>query len=184
MYSQVYFHPVRRIYDIHLRDFLKDWLHNGYYTTSTEEHMQLTDIEVLAAMRKAERDPSHTGHIHARRIIGREHFKKIYSRTPKDADLNPEAGKQVFKALCDKFGPEYIRHDRYTQHGEAPNFPVLLADGNLEWSLAKSEVLSRLPVVNIDFVFTDRCIYNKAAMWLKQHHEKIIQPKIEVENNG
>ena len=29
MYSQVYFHPVRRIYDIHLTDFLRDWLEEG-----------------------------------------------------------------------------------------------------------------------------------------------------------
>jgi HD superfamily phosphohydrolase len=29
MYSQVYFHPVRRIYDIHLKDFLAAWLPGG-----------------------------------------------------------------------------------------------------------------------------------------------------------
>ena len=29
MYTQVYFHPVRRIYDIHLRDFLREWLDDG-----------------------------------------------------------------------------------------------------------------------------------------------------------
>jgi HD superfamily phosphohydrolase len=26
MYSQVYFHPVRRIYDLHLMEFLRQWL--------------------------------------------------------------------------------------------------------------------------------------------------------------
>ena len=31
MFSQVYFHRVRRIYDIHLRDFLKEWLCNGQF---------------------------------------------------------------------------------------------------------------------------------------------------------
>ena len=33
MYSQVYFHPVRRIYDIHLTDFLRDWLPEGVFST-------------------------------------------------------------------------------------------------------------------------------------------------------
>jgi HD superfamily phosphohydrolase len=33
MYSQVYFHPVRRIYDIHLKDFLKEWLSGGAFPT-------------------------------------------------------------------------------------------------------------------------------------------------------
>src|SRR5205807_1153099 len=29
MFSQVYLHPVRRIYDIHLQDFLREWLPGG-----------------------------------------------------------------------------------------------------------------------------------------------------------
>ena len=33
MYSQVYFHPVRRSYDIHLKDFLKKWLPGGKFPT-------------------------------------------------------------------------------------------------------------------------------------------------------
>ena len=33
MYSQVYFHPIRRIYDIHLKDFLTAWLPNGGFDT-------------------------------------------------------------------------------------------------------------------------------------------------------
>ena len=35
MYSQVYFHPVRRIYNIHLMDFLKEWLDEGAFSTDT-----------------------------------------------------------------------------------------------------------------------------------------------------
>ena len=36
MYSQVYFHPVRRIYNIHLTDFLKEWLGGGAFATDLE----------------------------------------------------------------------------------------------------------------------------------------------------
>jgi HD superfamily phosphohydrolase len=184
MFSQVYFHPVRRIYDIHLRDFLKDWLLDGYFSTSSEGHLKMTDIEVLAAMRNAERDKCHAGHIHACRILNRNHFKVVYSRTPKDADINPEAGKKVFEELCDRFGSEFFRHDRYTQQGEAPNFPVLLADGSLDWSLTNSEVLRRLPVVNVDFVFADRSVYGQAVTWLRHNRENVIQPEVEGRDNG
>ncbi len=31
MFSQLYFHSVRRIYDIHLKQFLKEWLPSGQY---------------------------------------------------------------------------------------------------------------------------------------------------------
>ena len=42
MYSQVYFHPVRRIYDIHLMDFLKEWLHDGKFSTDLSDHLKMT----------------------------------------------------------------------------------------------------------------------------------------------
>ena len=29
MYKQVYMHPIRRVYDIHLKDFLKSWIAGG-----------------------------------------------------------------------------------------------------------------------------------------------------------
>jgi HD superfamily phosphohydrolase len=38
MYSQVYFHPIRRIYDLHLKDFLIEWLGDDGYPTDTERH--------------------------------------------------------------------------------------------------------------------------------------------------
>src|SRR5437879_8100121 len=37
MYTQLYFHPVRRIYDIHLREFLKSWLPGGFFSTNLAE---------------------------------------------------------------------------------------------------------------------------------------------------
>ena len=46
MFSQVYCHPVRRIYDVHLRDFLKEWLDGGFLGTTIDEHLATTDIEV------------------------------------------------------------------------------------------------------------------------------------------
>lgn len=53
MFSQVYFHPVRRIYDIHLKDFLLEWLHSGHYPTETEEFSNHTDVEIISDMRQA-----------------------------------------------------------------------------------------------------------------------------------
>ena len=50
MFSQVYCHHVRRIYDIHLKDFLKKWLPNGMFTTSIEDILQITDNEVSSEL--------------------------------------------------------------------------------------------------------------------------------------
>jgi|GEM_PF-6106831 len=50
MYTQLYFHPVRRIYDIHLKDFLKAWLEEGIFSTEPESLLKITDNEILAAI--------------------------------------------------------------------------------------------------------------------------------------
>src|SRR6185437_10922852 len=53
MYTQLYFHPVRRIYDFHLKQFLADWLPNGKFPVNASDHLETTDSEVLAAIRLA-----------------------------------------------------------------------------------------------------------------------------------
>ena len=58
MYTQLYFHPVRRVYDMHLCDFLKDWLPNGIFFTDIEGHLKLTDCEVMSAIHAAAASPS------------------------------------------------------------------------------------------------------------------------------
>ena len=50
MFSQIYLHPVRRAYDLHLKDFLRAWLPNGMFPPSVSEFLEISDIEVLAAM--------------------------------------------------------------------------------------------------------------------------------------
>ena len=183
MYSQVYFHPIRRIYDIHLQDFLKEWLADEGYPLDVDGHLQLTDTEVLAAMREADRDPSKPGHIHARRIIRREHFKKVYSPTPDDIKVNPEASRAVYEALCAEFGDECFRHD-YNLSGEGSrNFPVDIGQ-EIVSSLAISDPLKQLPSANVDYVFTDRKLYEEAKRWVKDHKEEVIKPKGERESNG
>lgn len=179
MYSQVYFHPVRRIYDCHLKDFLKEWLEDGIFSTRVLDHLQLTDNEVSAVLWKAAFDENTKGHIHARRIVQREHFKLLYQRNSKDVNVNPEAGKSIFEALKDKFGEKQFRHDRYSQKGGAPDFPVRLHNDQIESSLAKSDPLKNLPVVSIDYVFANRDIFERAQKWLETNHKEIISPKPE-----
>ena len=53
MYTQVYFHDVRRVYDRHLRDFLQAWLDGGKFPSSWERIMEYTDHEVTAAIRSS-----------------------------------------------------------------------------------------------------------------------------------
>ena len=184
MYSQVYFHPIRRVYDIHLMDFLKEWLRDGTFAIDLPTHLAITDNEVTAGLLQSAYDETDACHPHSRRIIQREHFKRIYERNPKDVEINPEAGEAVFRALCNEFGFENFRHDRYRQTSGSPDFPVRLRDDRIVSSLALSGTLNKVPVVSIDYVFSERSKYNEASEWLTEHLEKVIQPIEKEGENG
>ena len=183
MYSQVYFHPVRRIYDIHLMDFLNHWLPNGVFSTDLSTHLQMTDNEVTAALLAASVKEQHSGHVHARRIVFREHFKIIYERNPTEVAINPEAGDAVYRSLIEAFGADVFRHDRYQQSGGPPDFPVRMRDDQVVSSLALSQALHDVPVVSVDYVFADRALHSKASEWLTERREKVIQPNVEETDN-
>ena len=182
MYSQVYFHHVRRIYDIHLMDFLKEWLDGGAFSTDLHDHLGMTDNEVTAGLLEAARDDSKPGHVNARRIVGREHFKLIYERKPQDFKINTEAGKAVFEALSSEFGADNFRRDRYRQESGLPDFPVKMRDGQVDSSLEISETLNKVPDVSVDYVFAERSMLDRAQQWLTRHRADIIQPKEETDN--
>lgn len=177
MFSQVYCHHVRRIYDIHLKDFLKRWLPGGLFSTSTMDLMQMTDNEVTSELSKAIRDERHPGYEPACWIARREHFRLLYQRTRDDQKINQEAGLSVFKAACEKFGESEVRRDSYIQKGGGLNFPVLARDGRIFSSLSQSETLERVPVVVIDYVYISPKFRKQAVMWLDKNRKEIITPR-------
>lgn len=182
MYSQVYFHPVRRAYDFHLQDFLCSWLGENGVPADLNKFLLLTDNEVLVELRKAADSPSHSGHDPADRIVNRKHFRLLYERNPDDASKNPEAGASVFEAACKEFGKDLFRHDRYTQGGSGTVFPVKLRDGKIASSFALSEVLKSVPLVNIDYVFVAPEIRSKTEKWLRKERSAIVSQITEDES--
>jgi len=183
MFSQVYFHHVRRIYDIHLKDFLKNWLENGYFSIEIDDHLNVTDNIVLSAIFKAALKPDSTGHIHAKRITEHKHYKVLYRQNHRDQLKDSDAVYTVFKAACNEFGEKSIKCDIYTPKGQNTNFPVLLNDGNIVYSHTLSSLLKELPDMKIGYVFADPVIVSKAKTWLKNNKDNIIKRSTESENS-
>lgn len=175
MYSQVYFHPVRRIYDIHLKDFLIEWLPEGKFTINVEELLSLTDNEVLAALLSASRAGDHKCHDSARRIVKREHYRMLYEKNPEDLKINPEAGRMVYTALRSRYGDEAVRVDSYTAKNSLAEFPVLCSDGRIFSSYDLSETIQRLPIASFDYVFIRPDLFKEADEWLKNNRQDIIK---------
>jgi uncharacterized protein len=184
MFSQVYLHRVRRIYDIHLKDFLQAWLENGKFSLDLNDHLAMTDNEVLTAMGQAVRDPGHPGHVHACRILRREHFKVLYAPTPSELAANDDAAVQVFEAAKERYGEEHLRFDRYTKGAGSAEFPVLQANGKPGSSLSVSGVLARVPEASTQHVFVSRETFDDARRWKDANLAALIEPRVEEEEDN
>jgi HD superfamily phosphohydrolase len=179
MYTQLYFHPVWRIYDFHLLEFLKSWLPEGRFSTELRQHLAMTDNEVNAAMMAAAYNPSERGHRHARAVFCREHFRLIYERNPQDIQTNPKATAAVAKFLVDKYGPDSVHLFVYSETGSPTDFPVRLMDERVVSSLDSSSVLPIIPVVTAEFVFVAGERQKEAAAVVKDQITSIIKPRRE-----
>jgi uncharacterized protein len=178
MFSQVYLHPVRMIYDIHLKDFLLDWVqaeHGGAYPTEVEAFLGVTDNEILAALLLAADDENAAGHEHASRIINREHFKVFYSRRPGDVALFAEAATAIFKAAEEEFGSDNVRYADGRKSGIPETFAVQDRDGQSVASTALSDAFERLLQPKDEFVYVAPELREKAQKWVEKNGPDIIQ---------
>lgn len=173
MYTQVYFHPVRRIYDQHLAGFLKSWLKHGVFSTDVEDHMAITDNEVLSAMLNASRDETAAGHEDAVAILQRKHFRLVYD-LQSDLQYTTTPGQAIQDRLCREFGESRIKHDAYRGTEEVADFPVLHA-GDVISGRSASQAITNMPTVAVDYVFVDPEIRDRAKSFLNEHRDSILK---------
>jgi HD superfamily phosphohydrolase len=174
MYSQVYFHHARRVYDFHLMEFLKAWLPDGQFRTDIEGHQAMTDNEVMSGLLAAANDVGRPGHEHARRIIRRQHFRLLYSRNPDDLRINTRAAAAVAKNAASLFGANSIHYYNKAEANRAIEFPVLLPDNHVTSSLNASAVMRTVPFLSVDYVFVDPARRQEAERWLREKHSEAI----------
>lgn len=182
MFKQVYFHPVRRIYDIHLKEFLKEWLERGIFPTDVEEHLRTTDNDILVGIARAASRPSERGYEPAVRVATRTHFKLLYERNPTDYQRNPVIVDAIHTAATQEFGPQRLRVDSYRPKVGLPDFPVMQSDGRIESSLNVSEAIRLIPSVVVGYVFVDGDILSEARRWLRTKLEAIIEQGLGVQH--
>jgi HD superfamily phosphohydrolase len=173
MYTQLYFHHVRRIYDFHLQQFLSAWLPNGKFGTEVAQHLAVTDAEVIAAMRAACNDPALPGHVPARRIIKRQHFRMVADFNAADRDGDPMAASHLAERIVERFGAERVRLDSYRPKSKGARFPVLTRDGKIEWSTLLSATLNQVPTFAVEYVFVDPEIADPARAEVSRFREEL-----------
>jgi len=175
MYKQVYLHPIRLIYDIHLIEFLEKYLPGGKFSTDLTEHLNLTDNEVEVAILAAARNPEDKAHVLAKRLVDRsERFRWVYGRGAAQMKATPHMGDEIGEGLKDAFGPENVRAwGSIVATASANDFPVQrIADASIESSLILSDVLPQLPPVAGEHFFVAPKFKNEAAKWITKNVKK------------
>jgi len=186
MYSQIYFHHVRRIYDIHLKEFLKKYLHTKRgrpeFPTDTKEFLQYNDSLVLAQIYISANDPNSPEHEYSKRIIQRRHFKLIYERNARDIEINPNAVEMLFNVLKEKFGKDNVIKDEYEEKGGIVDFLIIDRNNQITHAFSESEVLPKIPKVITGFIFVNPELKEQVENWLKKNKKELL--KREAENEG
>ena len=153
MFSQVYFHHVRVMYDEHLIRFLRSYLPDGRYPEN-DVYLSYDDIEVMSLLRNnAEQD------VHARAITAREHFRMVYGRdADPSTDFDIEA--QLTEGL-ERFGDRAIIRSSSKSAVALQRGDVLVVDplsGRVADILDRSQMLAALGGVGYLRVFAHRDI--------------------------
>ena len=142
-----------------------------------DEHLSLTDNEIISALRSASFNSHAKGHKHAKRIIDRTHFKLLDQRNPSDTNIN--SMELIYDAARQEFGNENVRRDDYPPKGEPLDFSVLMRNGEIVSSLSLSKSLKNLPIAMFDYVFIELSLLTQARTWLKNNKQDIIALKQE-----
>lgn len=185
MFSQVYFHPIRKIYDIHLQDFMREAF-PGVLTDDPnyEKFLALTDNEVLAAIRTNAHTPSAPGYEHARRIEHRKHFKLLYAPTHSERKGNPNVLAEVASAVTDKFDQSQVRVFEMKKSPGSVQFPVWTTDEQSVPAQSESPALSGLPHVDSNYIFVSPEVHEKAKRWFFKHRKDLVRTIIPEVDHG
>jgi uncharacterized protein len=178
MFLQLYYHHVRLAYDIHLSEFMVQWMKT--YPMDVDAHLRMTDNEVLSAIAAAAIDPTAPGHDPARRISRRGHFRKVYERNALDQRLRTDAVECVAKALRDQFGAAAVRERLIPPKQQNVEFPILLDDGSISTSRSESAIYAGFKAAAIGVVFIDPDKKKDAIKWLAENKKTLLSEQMEL----
>lgn len=108
MFLQVYFHNIRVLYDIHLVDFLREYLKpEGKFPENVEGYLGHNDITVEAAMATATGRAAELAEPFKRR----SRFVRAYELYPRDRQPDPDIFEKLKESLESEYGSDVIIHE-------------------------------------------------------------------------
>lgn len=173
MFAQVYLHHVRRIYDIHLEDFMTLHYKDNSFPVNVSEFIRISDNEILTQILQAANDANSPCHEPASRIIFRNHYKKIYQETERDSVVQPDILNNLFSFLCVKLGSEWFKKDEYHKSTTPSDFPVIDSYNRISSAKSESSIFSSLPPAKAHYIFSHPGKLREATKLVKEYTEKL-----------
>jgi HD superfamily phosphohydrolase len=145
MFLQVYFHDVRRIYDVHLLDFLSAYLPEGRFPQDLERYIVYTDETVHAAIAKSASETGDLAEV-ASRLVGRRHYRLADEITAQDKARDPEVFDKLTQYASDRFG-DLVRTDEADKEAQTLDpgrLYIVRDDGTMRDIVEESDLIFSL----------------------------------------
>lgn len=172
MFSQVYFHRVRMLYDEYLCRFLLEWLGEGGYPVTVEGHLNLTDNHVFVALNEAAGNPASRGHQWAKRIVRRQHHVLLESFP---VDIGQKSEKEL-RAEVETLQQSFERDDilllKRFKKASVEDFPVEGSGKEIRASSLLSGILSQTPDAYALNLYAERGLREKIRKRWNEIHGK------------
>lgn len=166
MFSQVYFHDVRDVYDAHLHRFLRGALAGGEHPTNIEEYLSWDDVGAYTLLR------SNQGNRDAQAITNRKHFRTVYQFSTTELAADPTVVDRIREQAVGEFGGSVLVRDsrKQTVSIKPGDIRVVDVDGNRSWDiLDQSTTLAGLRPIWLARVFCDTDIRTSVLAYLFEH---------------
>ena len=174
MFMRVYYNRVRVAYDVHLQDFLNDWLNLPLLDTSWNALSNLTDSQVSIAIEAASKDPSISGHSPAIRIDRRDHFRLAYRVSLQDTKRAEDAQMQYLVMLRERLGDANVRSWSDAQsRNAARSFPVKTSVGDIASPREISDVLDDMPSPAASYLLVPSTLVDQARVLINNHELEV-----------
>ena len=109
MFLQVYFHDVRRIFDVHLVDFLSASLPEGRFPAELDKYIEYTDDRIHVDIAEASSGSDRLAEL-ALRLLGRRQYRLAYTVTEVEKAKNPDIFAGLVQHATEGFG-DLVRAD-------------------------------------------------------------------------
>ena len=200
MYSQVYQHPTRKIYDEHLQDFLKELMKEESFIVNKDKpegYLQCTDTDILRELFMIKKHPEHRLHNHANKLLERKYrFRLVYKQNIDDKKIFTEYLAQIktqydspqrsslstpteliYSKIPKKYSEEIIKNiGKSTDKDENLNFPVKLEDGTIKEAKNCSNIFNHIISTDFDYgyIFAEPDKSGDIKEWIKNNKDKIL----------